>query len=214
MTDQEGSAPDYDPELWVILEGDESRCYLLGNAHTWPGRMVVWGEEIGRTFAASTYQVTDASDAARRWMDGFLHGNEPTPGEYLGIGEFAASNLDDDDPAFPRWRAALQDFHVNGTLPALQSVPTTPFPRDEIYGHIPWAWAGGQVWTWKDRAWQVADPQPALDGTLLVGSICAERGYSNMEAIGDNHLACVDCGETVEAYDVPLDELTEEVGNE
>ena len=70
MTDQRASAPDFDPELWVILEGDESRCYLLGNAHTWPGRMVVWGEEVGRALAASTYRVTATparSSPMRRW---------------------------------------------------------------------------------------------------------------------------------------------------
>ena len=32
--------PDVDPELWIEVE-DAVRCYLVGNAHTFKGRMVM-----------------------------------------------------------------------------------------------------------------------------------------------------------------------------
>jgi hypothetical protein len=190
--------PAFDPELWVVAEGFEGRCYLLGNNHTHLGRMAAWIESLGLVAGLSKYQITDASEAARRWIDGYLHGSEPGPAEYLGIGDGAITQLDEDDPGMNRWRAALTEFHETGSMRSLPPVPTIPLRLPDIGGHDPWVWAGGQVWVWKDGSWHPAQPQPHLEGAFLAGSICATRGHHELTVVGDRHATCVDCGETSE----------------
>jgi hypothetical protein len=198
MTDQ-ASIPAHDPELWIEAHGFDGRCYLLGNPHTHLGRMVVWVESLKDVAYVSKDEIKNASEAARRWIEGFLHGNEPTPAQYLGIDPRAVADLDDDDPGMERWRAALVPFHENGTMPSLVPVPSIRFPLDDVHGHVPWTWAGGQVWIWRDASWQVAEPQPALVGDSLPGSVCTIRGYDDLTAeVGDRHVACIDCGYTLE----------------
>ncbi|OGO51758.1 MAG: hypothetical protein A2Z32_10230 [Chloroflexi bacterium RBG_16_69_14] len=192
--------PDFDPELWITADGYDGRLYLLGNAHTHLGRIVVWSEAIKAATNVSKYEVTDASAASRRWIEGFLRGNEPGPAEYLGIDELAEADLDSDDPAYARWRAGLAEYYRTGTTPPLAPVPTVPFSEDATFSHVPWIWAGGQVWIWKDCAWVVADPQPALDGGLLAGTVCATRGYHEMDGSDERHEWCVECGETAELF--------------
>ena len=199
MSDQ-ASIPAHDQELWVAADGFDGRCYLLGNSHTHLGHMVVWVESLKDVRYISKDEINDASDAAWRWIEGFLHGNEPSAAEYLGIDRRAGADIDDDDPGFARWRVALAEFHQKGTMPSLVPVPSIPFPLDEVHGHLAWTWAGGQVWIWRDASWQVAEPQPALDGTSLAGSVCAIRGYDDLTAeVGDRHAACKDCGYTLES---------------
>jgi hypothetical protein len=190
--------PGFDPELWIEVEGFDGRCYLLGNSHTHQGRMLAWIEHLGVVASVSKYEITDSSESARLWVEGFLHGNEPDPATFLGIDEVAVGLLADDDPATRRWRTALSEFHRSGTMPALVPVPTIPFPDDAGLKPVPWTWAGGQVWNWKDRSWMVADPQPLLDGGLLAGSECAARGFHEMDEFGERHLTCRVCGETAE----------------
>ncbi len=197
MTDT--SPPNVDPELWVTAEGYQGRLFLVGNAHTHLGRMYAWSDELQDGTSISKYEITDASPAARRWIEGFLSGSEPGPAEYLGIDPLAEADLSDDDPAYGRWQAALADYHERGTLPPLTRVPTVPFSADVSLPHVPWVYAGGQVWTWRDGAWGVADPQPALEGPHLVGSQCATRGYHDMEGGDERHYSCIDCGLTEEA---------------
>lgn len=199
MTDT--SPPRFDPELWVTAEGYDGRLFLLGNPHTHLGRMYAWSEALRVGTNISKYDITDASAAARRWIEGFLSGSEPGPAEYLGIDPLAEAELSDDDPGYGRWQAALVDYHESGTLPHLARVPTVPFSADASFSHVPWVFAGGQVWAWRGVAWVVADPQPALDGGLLAGSLCATRGYHDMEGGDDDerHYWCIDCGVTEEA---------------
>jgi hypothetical protein len=73
-----------DEALWVVIGGGEDRCYILGNGHTFAGRISAWSDTIGRGFSFSKGEVVDASDLARAWIDGFLSGNGcqlagPTP---------------------------------------------------------------------------------------------------------------------------------------
>lgn len=195
---KDGVPPDFDPELWVTVTGYEGRLYLLGNPHTHLGRMYAWSESLKVGTNISKYGITDASDASRRWIEGFLSGNEPGPAEFLGIDALTEAGLSDDDPAYARWRKGLAEYHQTGTMPALAQVPTIPFSANATFDHVPWVLAGGQVWIWMDGAWVVAKPQPALDGGLLAGTPCATRGYHDMDGADDRHMWCVECGETVE----------------
>ncbi len=78
-------APDIDLELWIVAEGFEARCFLLGNSHTFPGRMLLWNEQQDVVASVSKYAITQASEASRRWIEGFLVGNEPSLAAYLGM---------------------------------------------------------------------------------------------------------------------------------
>jgi hypothetical protein len=199
MTDSP-QPPDLDPDLWVLADGYEGRLFLVGNPHTHRGRISAWSEALNGPTNVSKYEITDASDAARRWIEGYLSGNEPSAGDFLGIDELAAGELADDDPGLARWRAALKDFRDTGMMPALSRVPTIPFSDAATFDHVPWTWAGGQIWIWTDKAWSVADPQPKLDGALLAGSPCAVRGYHDLIGADGHHAWCVDCGGTTEVF--------------
>jgi hypothetical protein len=91
LDDDQGLPFDIDPELWIEANGYDGRLYLIGNAHTHPGRMLAWSEIGGDATNVSKHDITDASDAARRWIDEFLSGNEPRPAAYLGIDALAAA---------------------------------------------------------------------------------------------------------------------------
>ena len=191
--------PEFGPDLWVTAEGYRGRLFLLGNAHTHPGRMSALSEALQAGTNISKYEITGASAGARRWIEGFLSGNEPDPADYLGIDALAEADLSDDDPGYGRWRTALAVFRESGIMPHLTRVPTVPFAADARLSHSPWVLAGGQVWVWRAGAWVVADPQPALDGGLLAGSPCATRGYHDMADGDERHYCCIDCGLTEEA---------------
>jgi hypothetical protein len=70
--------PEIDERLWVELTDSEGRWYLVGNPHTFPGRFDVWSREIGSSMTISKSEITNASDAARWWIEGYLSGNEPS----------------------------------------------------------------------------------------------------------------------------------------
>jgi hypothetical protein len=191
--------PHVDAELWVTAEGYDGRLFLLGNAHSHPGRMSAWSEALQIETGISKSDITGASAAARRWIEGFLSGSEPGPAEYLGIDALAESDLSDDDPGYERWRAALAEYRAVGSMPHLSRVPTVPFSADARLDHVPWVFAGGQVWVWQGNVWAVADPQPAVDRGVLAGSLCATRGFHEMTGGDERHYCCIDCGLAEEA---------------
>lgn len=65
--------------LWFTHEKCEGEHYLIGNPHTFPGRMLAWCPCKERFFYVSKSEIIDLSDEAKYWIEGFLHGNEPEP---------------------------------------------------------------------------------------------------------------------------------------
>ncbi len=108
--------PEIDPELWIEVEGFDGRCYLIGNGHTFPGRMLLWSESQQVTANVSKDAITGSSEASRRWIDGFLAGNEPSLADFLHIDGATAAELPDDDPRVVRWREALYVFRDQGSM--------------------------------------------------------------------------------------------------
>lgn len=108
--------PEIDRELWIEAEGFEGRSYLVGNSHTFPGRMLLWNEQQDVVASVSKSEITSASDASRRWIDGFLVGNEPGLADYLGIDPATAADLRDDDPAVRDWLRARVQFDETGAI--------------------------------------------------------------------------------------------------
>jgi hypothetical protein len=104
---------DIDTELWVELEDSDVRWYVCGNPHTFPGHFDVWSPELDTALTVQKAEVTGASEAARWWIEGFLHGSEPSINEYLGVSP--EYDVADDDPAWDDWRKALDDYRKSGT---------------------------------------------------------------------------------------------------
>jgi hypothetical protein len=111
-TANEDELPDYvDPTLSFEMDGYPGRNFLIGNPHTFPGRMEAYSEAERRAFAVSLNEMTNVSPAARAWISGFLSGSEPAPPYFAG--DERAKAVEDD------WRAAALQFGTNGQLPTI-----------------------------------------------------------------------------------------------
>ena len=76
--------------------------YLVGNPHTFPGRMAMWCEVSSCELSVSLSEISSASEHARVWIDGFLAGNEPAPPQ-------------NDDPSEEQaWHRARRAFRATG----------------------------------------------------------------------------------------------------
>ena len=105
-----------DEALWFACsEEPEGRDYLVGNAHTFRGRISAYcpRKEGSPYYNVSASEVlSDCSDESRRWVQGFLAGQEPTPpkddqGDYLPF----------DHPEAERWRASARAWAATGRWP-------------------------------------------------------------------------------------------------
>jgi hypothetical protein len=101
-----------DLSLWVELVDSDVRWYICGNPHTFPGHFDVWSPDLDRNLTVSKSDVAQSSEPARWWIEGFLHGNEPSITEYLGLPDDA--DVADDDPAWEDWKQALDQYRRSG----------------------------------------------------------------------------------------------------
>jgi hypothetical protein len=183
---------DLDLELWVKVEGHEGRSYLLGNAHSHRGRIWAWNHALGFASSISTYQVLDASDGARRWMDGFLCGNEPSLSQFLGAR--VGDDVPDNEATLNRYWAAMKRFRTDGTLDFLY---LRPMHNPASGAPVPvklWARAGAGIVEWNGERWAWPSDPPEVQGRFLVGSLCHERDAHASSPQGAHHWICSDCG--------------------
>ena len=111
-TENEDELPDYvDAELSFEIEGYPGRNFLIGNPHTFPGRMEAYSEAERRSFSVSFHELTNVSPAARAWISGFLSGSEPEPPAFTGDQHAEAVEV--------AWRAVVGQYGGNGHLPAV-----------------------------------------------------------------------------------------------
>lgn len=101
--------PQYNEELWFTM-GDHcgGRHFILGNPHTFPGRMMAWCPTKQTSFFFSKGEVESASSAAVAWIDGFLAGNEPPP-PVDGDGD-----VDFASDAYQHWSREVTRFRETG----------------------------------------------------------------------------------------------------
>jgi len=79
--------------------------YLVGNPHTFRGRILTWCPLDSAEQNVSKYEVVSGTDEAMVWIEGFLAGNEPPP---------PAS----DDPAEEQeWERSRREFRIRGDMP-------------------------------------------------------------------------------------------------
>ena len=70
-----------DKKLWFKLKGHNcsGEHYILGNPHTFPGRIMGYCTEKNKSFFFSLNEVSELSNESAYWIKGFLTGSEPDP---------------------------------------------------------------------------------------------------------------------------------------
>jgi hypothetical protein len=79
--------------------------FLVGNPHTFTGRMAAWCQDQQAEIAVSVSEMTYVSLGACFWIKGFLSGSEPAPPE--------SNNL----LAEAEWEAARREYRSTGEWP-------------------------------------------------------------------------------------------------
>lgn len=105
-------------------------------------------------------------------------------------------NADDEDERWECWRALLREYRETGDWLYDRWRDLVPFPEGTPLPPYVWTLRGPEVWVWANGAWRRADPQPPLDGRLLAGSRCDQRGHCSMAVVTPDHTICEDCGVT------------------
>jgi hypothetical protein len=101
--DQARATPD--ERLWFEASCG-GRDFLVGNPHTFTGRMAAWCPHQRRGYNVSLSELGEMSDGSRYFIRGFLSGSEPGP-PYGAHGDLGPA----DEKA---WQAALHRFHQTG----------------------------------------------------------------------------------------------------
>lgn len=184
-----------DQQLWIRRTGSDCRDYLVGNCHTFRGRMGAYCPKGDFGYSVSLHEIEEMSPESARWVAGFLAGNEPGPDDMFGPG---IHDTPEEDPHWQRWRDALSEFRTTGAWPHAGWRHLIPFPPGMTLPAFVWALRGDEVWTWDGDAWVKADPQPARRFRLLEGTVCFERGHGESIGVSAVHWVCEDCGETDE----------------
>jgi hypothetical protein len=112
MRAKQGAAPELDRTLWFEHLGCRGRHFLLGNAHTVPGRMLAWCPREECSLFIARADIGRMSRAARYWIEGFMLGNEPAPPPGPdGPPEFGSRG-------YRRWQVDAARFRASGAWPA------------------------------------------------------------------------------------------------
>ena len=82
--------PTLDEDLWFVGSCG-GRDFLVGNPHTFTGRMRAWCPTKQVGYNVSLKEIDDLGTATRYYIKGYLAGNEPDP----PIGEDGAEDPDD-----------------------------------------------------------------------------------------------------------------------
>lgn len=148
---------DINRDRWVKVEGQSEKFFLLDSRHTFRGLMhVVADTDDHQSLSISKSQVTEASEAASHWIDGFLAGTAPSISEYLGWedGELLA-----DEGETRRWTEFLRWFRDTGGPWVRTSRPSVPVPSEvsDSLPHLVWHGHNDPVWFWNSLRWTLLD---------------------------------------------------------
>ena len=109
------SLPVFKESQWFTYKGCSGRHFILGNPHTFRGRMMGWCPLKERSFFFSKSEVEEDSSEAAAWIEGFLAGNEPPPPRN-GKGD-----VDFESAEYLAWAERAAEFRASGALPESSS---------------------------------------------------------------------------------------------
>ncbi|HWO22668.1 MAG TPA: hypothetical protein VNO30_28105 [Kofleriaceae bacterium] len=105
-----GGGPELDPDLWFVTAHCEGRHYVLGNGHTFRGRIHAWCPAKQLGFRVSKSDITECSRETAYYVRGLLAGQEPAaPVDDEG------DLLPPDDPEYRAWVHATKLFGQTGS---------------------------------------------------------------------------------------------------
>ena len=104
---------EFDPNLWIKLDHCNGEHYLIGNCHTFPGRMNAYCKKKETTFCVSLAEISDMSEQSRYWINGFLCGNEPEPPEEL---ENEPPENYFNSERYRNWLSQTENFRTTGYI--------------------------------------------------------------------------------------------------
>jgi hypothetical protein len=104
----ESNKLEYDSKLWVELSHCEGKHYILGNPHTFPGRIMMWCPNKEVSFFMSKNEIQKCSKEAEYWIKGFLTGNEPEP----PVGDDEMPDFESKE--YSEWKDHIKEFHSKG----------------------------------------------------------------------------------------------------
>jgi hypothetical protein len=188
-----GDLPDdVDAALWIEVHEPSHRDYLVGACHTFPGRMRLYCPVDDRGSCVSLAEIRRMSDESRRWVDGFLAGNEPSILDMFGV---CAVDLYDDDPRWPRYYRAVADFRRTGSWHPAPWQELPDMPDVDITPLVAWLVRADERWRWRAGQWVLEETDLVGPVGLLAGTSCRSRGHHRLESdLTPLITLCSDCG--------------------
>jgi hypothetical protein len=104
---------EYDENLWIELKNCEGRHFLIGNPHTFKGRIDVYCPPKNSTCCISYCEIKNMSIESKYWLHGYLRGNEPDPPEEYE-GESAIDYFQSE--RYKEWEFKIQKFRNTGEI--------------------------------------------------------------------------------------------------
>jgi len=94
----------FDENLWFEHKECKGKHYLIGNPHTFTGRMYAYCPIKKQTFCISKSEIGEKSTETEYWIKGFLCGNEPSP----------PSDIDLESKVYKKWIDKIKKFKMTG----------------------------------------------------------------------------------------------------
>src|SRR5690606_1325095 len=99
---------EFDENLWFNHKGCEGKHYLIGNPHTFRGRIYAWCPRKERSFFVSISEIEQMSEYSKYWINGFLNGNQPEPPtDSNGVVDFESAE-------YKKWTESIELFTRTG----------------------------------------------------------------------------------------------------
>lgn len=97
-----------DENLWFFHKDCKGEHYLIGNPHTFPGRILAWCPIKECSFYISSSEIEDRSMQSDYWIKGYLIGNQPAPPtNEEGMTDFESEK-------YMNWKRKIEIFKSNG----------------------------------------------------------------------------------------------------
>jgi hypothetical protein len=104
-TDEHSVARELDESLWLRTNHCDGDHFLLGNPHTFPGRLSAWCPSKKQSFCISKSEIAQCSKETSYYLKGFLSGQEPE----------APVDDEGDLLSMEAWYAATELFQQTGS---------------------------------------------------------------------------------------------------